>query len=102
MKQTKFFLDCRQQMIVTTCSILLLHIHEKVEGLYFYFSLSFSVCVCPALLVNKIPLIHWFGRGFRLMVACNTGLDPIRIGYLRSKAKVTVTQYQFLFFINLC
>ena len=41
--------------------------------------LSVCVCVCPALLVNKIPaeLINRFGRGFRLMVAYPTGSIPI-------------------------
>ena len=51
--------------------------------------------VCPALLVNKIPAkqMHQFGRGFRKTVAYCIDSDPIEIGELRSKLKVTVTQY---------
>ena len=51
------------------------------------------VCVCPAVLVNEIPAerMHWFGRGFRLMVASITGSDPIEFGDLGSNVKVTVT-----------
>ena len=51
---------------------IFLHLHEIVEGLYFYFSLSVCVSVCLSLcvsnfLVNKIPAerMHRFGRGFR-------------------------------------
>ena len=81
--------------------LLFLHLHEIVEGLYFYCSLSvcLSVCdsKCPALLVNKIPAerMHLFGHGFRKMVANNTGSDPIEIGELGSKVKDTVTLYPF-------
>ena len=32
-----------------------LHLHEIVERLYFHFSLSVCLCVCPALPVNEIP-----------------------------------------------
>ena len=59
----------------------LLHLHEIVHC-----SLSVCVCVClsvcPALLVNKIPVerMHRFGRGF---------------GDYGSKVKVTVTLYPF-------
>ena len=44
--------------------------------------------------MNKIPAerMHRFGRGFRYMVAYNTGLNPIEFGGLRSKVKVTVTE----------
>ena len=44
-------------------TLLYLHLHEIVEGLYFYFSLS--VCVCVP--VNKMPAerINQFGCGFR-------------------------------------
>ena len=47
--------------------------------------------------VNKIPAkqMHSFGRGFRKMVAYRTGSYPIKIGYLWSKVKVTVTEYPF-------
>ena len=60
------------------------------------FSLQFvcvSVCV-SGFLVNKIPAerMHRFGRGFRLMVAYRTGSNPIEIGDLGSKVKVTVTE----------
>ena len=74
-----------------------LNLHDFVEGLYFHCSLSVcvSVCmsVCPEILVNKIPAerMHRFGRGFRLMVAYRTGSNPIEIGDLGSKVKVTVT-----------
>ena len=71
------------------------------------FSLQFvcvSVClsVCPALLVNKIPAerMHRFGRGFRLMAANRTGSDPIEIGDLGSKVKVTVTSF-LIFFLHI-
>ena len=78
-----------------------LHLHEIVEGLYFHCSLSVcvSVClsVCPAILVNKIQAeqIHRFGRSLRLMAAYITGSDPIQIGDLGSKVKVTVAQNPF-------
>ena len=44
--------------------------------------------------MNKIPAkrMHRFGRGFRKMVAYNTGSDPFEIGDLGSKVKVTVTE----------
>ena len=71
-----------------------------MEGLYFYFSLSVCLCVrvsvcVSGFLVNKIPAeqMHRFGRGFRKMVAYNTGSDPIEFGDLGSKVKVIVTQY---------
>ena len=53
--------------------------------------------------VNKIPAkrMHLFGRGSRYAVANRTGSDPIEIGDLRLKVKVTVTYFPFLF-INLC
>ena len=58
-----------------------------------------SVClsVCPAVLVNKIPTerMHRFGRGFRYTAAYRTGRDPIEIGELGSKVKVTEIQYPF-------
>ena len=43
----------------------ILDLHEIVEGLYFYCSVSVCLCVCVS--VNKIPAerMHWFGRGFR-------------------------------------
>ena len=67
-----------------------------MEGLYFHCSLSVCLSVSPALalLVNKIPAerMYRFGRGFRQMVASRTGLDPIEIGDLGSKVKVTVTE----------
>ena len=78
--------------------VILLHLHEIVEGLYFHFSLSvcLSVCVCVSgsFLVNKIPAerMHRFRRGFRQMVAYNTGSDPIEFDDLGSKVKVTVTK----------
>ena len=69
---------------------LFLHLHEIVEGLYFYFSLSVClyvcvivcVCVCVCVSVNKIPAerMHQFGCGFCLIVAYCTGSDPIEIG----------------------
>ena len=76
----------------------MLHLHEIVEELYFHCSLSvcLSVCVsvCPPILVNKIPAeqMHRFGRSFRWTVAYRTGSDPIEIGDLGSKVKVTVTE----------
>ena len=57
-----------------------------------------SVCVSVygsgSFLVNKIPAerVHRFERGFRYMVAYRTGSDPIEIGDLGSKVKVTVTE----------
>ena len=74
-----------------------------MEGLYFHCSLSVCVCVClcvcecPDLFVNKIPAVrmHRFGRGFRYRFAYDIGSDPIEIGDLGSKVKVTVTQYPF-------
>ena len=60
--------------------------------------LSVCVCVCLSvcvseILVNKIPAerMHRFGRGFHLMVAYRTDLNPIENGELESKVKVTVT-----------
>ena len=61
----------------------------------FYFHCSLSVCVsvclcvCPTLLVNKIPAewMHRFRRGFHYKASS----DPIEIGDLGSKVKVTVT-----------
>ena len=53
------------------------------------------MCV-SGVLVNKIPAerMHRFGRGFRLMVAyrTRTGSNPIELGDLGSKVKVTVTE----------
>ena len=74
-----------------------------MEGLYCHFNLSvcvsvcLCVCVCPALHVNKIPTewIHRFGRGFCYTVAYRTDSDPIEIGDLGSKVKVTMIQYPF-------
>ena len=73
-----------------------------MEGLFFHFSLSVCVCVCVCVFVcvcvcpfvNKIPAkrMHQFGCDFRLTVAYHTGSDPIEIGDLGSKVKVTVTQ----------
>ena len=42
--------------------------------------LSVCLSVCPALLVNKIAAerMHRFGRGFRYMVAYNTGSDSVQ------------------------
>ena len=72
---------------------VLSHLHEIVETLYFHCSLSvcLSVCVCPALLVNKIPVerMHWFRPGFCYTVAYHTGSEPIEIDDLWSKVKVT-------------
>ena len=44
-----------------------LHLHEIVEGLYFHCSLSVCLCVCPAILVNKIlaERMQRLRRGFR-------------------------------------
>ena len=44
--------------------------------------------------VNKIPAerMHQFGCGFRLIVGYCTGSDPIEIGDLGFKVKVTVTE----------
>ena len=76
-----------------------------MEGLQLIFSLQFvSVCVCVCMcvsgsfLVNKIPdeRMLLFGHSFRLTVAYCLDSDPIEIGDLESKVKVTVTQYQFL------
>ena len=51
-----------------------------------------SVCV-QCFLVNEIPAerMNRFGRDFRYMVAFCTGSNPIKIGDLGSKVKVTVT-----------
>ena len=62
-----------------------------------YIFTSVCLCVCVSVsgfLVNKIPAerMHRFGRGFRKMVAYNTGSNPIEIGDLGSKVKVTVTE----------
>ena len=64
---------------------------------YIFTSVCLCVCVCVCLsgfLVNKIPAerMHRFWRGFRQMVAYNTGSDPIEFGNLGSKVKVTVTE----------
>ena len=56
---------------------------------------SVSVCVCVSgILVNKIPAerMHRFGRDFRYRVAYRIGSNPIEIGDLGSKVKVTVTE----------
>ena len=89
--------------------LCLLHLQEIVEGIYFHCSLSVCLCVCeclsvcPEILVNKIPAerMHRFGRGFCLMVAYCTGTNPIEIGDLGSKVKVTVTLYPFFLYNSL-
>ena len=65
---------------------------------------SVCLCVCPALLVNKIPTerMHRFGRGFHLMIASRTGSDPIEFGDLGSKVKFTRWRNTHFFFIILC
>ena len=52
-----------------------------------------SVCLSVCLSVKKIPAkqMNQFGRGFRLIVAYHTGSNPIEIGDLGWKVKVTVT-----------
>ena len=59
-----------------------------------------AVCLCVCLsvcvryfLVNKIPIerMNRFRRCFHYMVAYRTGSNPIEIGDLGSKVKVTVT-----------
>ena len=78
-----------------------------MEGLYFHYSLCVCVfvcvcvcvcvyvCVCLSvcLSVNKIPAerMHRFERDFRQMAAYRTGSNPIEIGDLGSKVKVTET-----------
>ena len=56
-------------------------------------SVCLSVCV-SGILVNEIPAerMHRFGRGFRYMIAYNTGSDPIEFSDLGSKVKVTMTE----------
>ena len=55
------------------------------------------VCVCVRVSVNKISAeqMHRFGRGFRYTAAYRTGSDPIEIGDLGLKVKVTVIRYPF-------
>ena len=57
-------------------------------------SVCVCLCVCVSVSVNKIPAerMHQFGCGFRLTVAYSTSSDPIEIGDLRSKIKITVTE----------
>ena len=64
--------------------------------------LSVCVSVCLALLVNKIPVkrMYRFGRGFLYMAAYNTDSNPVEIGDLGSKVKVTVTQGLYPFFLH--
>ena len=82
----------------------LLHLHEIVEGYLFTavcLCVCLCVCVCPVLLVNKIPdkWMHWFGRCFRQMAVYRTGSNPIEIGDLGSKIKVTVKLHPFFLLI---
>ena len=71
-----------------------LHVHEIVEGLHFYFNLSVSACVSVGPSMNKMPIErkHQFGRGFQQTVAYIIDSDPVTIGDLESKVKVTVTE----------
>ena len=67
-----------------------------------YVCVCLSVCLSGCLLVYKIPAerMHRFGRDFRYMVAHGIFSDPIKIGDLESKVKVTVTQFPFFFLFN--
>ena len=49
-------------------------------------------CVCVSEKKNPAEPMHQFGCGFRLIVAYCTGSNPIEIGDLGSKVKVTVTE----------
>ena len=53
------------------------------------------VCVCVYPSVNKMPIerTHRFERGIRLTVAYSFCSDPIEIGDLGFKVKITVTEY---------
>ena len=52
-----------------------------------------SLCVCVCLFVNKMPIepLHRFWRGLRQISAYCSCSNPIEIGDLGSKVKVTVT-----------
>ena len=57
--------------------------------------LCVCVSVCPDFLWTKFQpaeRMHRFGRGFRWMIAYRTGSNPIEIGDLVPKVKVTVTE----------
>ena len=85
---TKDFIKDNKEWAMLEVTVLLLQLHEIVEGLYFHCILSVCVCVsvsvsvcvcvcvcvcvsmcvsvCPALFVNKIQAeqMHRFGRSF--------------------------------------
>ena len=69
-------------------------------------SIFTAVCLCVCLSgscceQNPTKLMHRFGRGFQRKAAYHTGLNPIKIGDLRSKVKVSETQYPFFLRISL-
>ena len=59
---TKDFIKDNKEWAMLEVTVLLLHLHEIVKGLYFHCSLS----VCLALLVNKMPAerMNRLGRCF--------------------------------------
>ena len=70
------------------------------EEIIIFTAVCLCVCLCVCLSVCMsgstgeqihVEQIHLFGNGFRSMVAYNNGSDPIEIGHLGSKVKVTVT-----------
>ena len=70
--------------------IVFLHLHEIVEGLYFYF--SFSVCVCVSVFEQKADRT---AKSILTLSSLSSFYcsrwNPIEIGDLWSKVKVTVT-----------
>ena len=59
----------------------------------FFISVCLSVCVsvCPSANKMLIEWVHRFGRDFRYKTAAyNTSSDPIEIGDLGFKVKITV------------
>ena len=75
---------------------------KSLRGSFFFTSVYLCVCVSVCLSVclsvcEQIPIkpLHWFWRSLRLIVANCSSSNPIEIGDLGSKVKVTVTLHPF-------
>ena len=73
-----------------------------------YIFTAVCVCVCLSVCVYgsacvQIPAerMNQFEHSFHLIIAYRTGWNPIEIGDLGSKVKVTVTQYPFFLYYPL-